>query len=64
MDKKRIPVTEAEVTIKIQVENIDDFYKKLPKGTIQFSIATKANVIKVGVKDLGKRLVTITGDEL
>lgn len=64
MDKKRIPVTEAEVTIKIQVENIDDFYKKLPKGTIQFSTATKANVLKVDVKDLGKRLVTITGEEV
>ena len=64
MDKTRINVTEAEVTIKLQVENINHFYQRLQKGMIQFSIATKANLLRVDVKELGKKVVTITGEEI
>ena len=64
MDETRINVTEAEVTIKLQVENINHFYQRLQKGTIQFSIATKSNLLRVDVKELGKKVVTITGEEL
>ena len=64
MDEKGIKVTEMEVTIKIQVENVFAFERRLEKGLIQFSVATKANLMAVDVKELGKKTVTITGEEI
>lgn len=46
MDKAKI-----EVTMEIEVEELDLFMSSLQSGLIAFSKETKANVLKVAVKE-------------
>ena len=46
--------TKVKVTMEIEVEDIEDFSKfiaTVEKGVIKFSEETKANVLKVEVKE-------------
>lgn len=51
-DKRKM--SRVTVKIEIEVEDIEDFSKfiaTIEKGVIKFSEETKANVLKVGVKE-------------
>ena len=46
--------TKVKVTMEIEVEDIEDFSKfvtTVEKGVIEFSKETKANILKVTVKE-------------
>ncbi len=47
--------TKVKITMKIEVEDIEDFSKfitTVEKGVVKFSEETKANVLKVEVKEI------------
>ncbi len=44
--------TKVKITMEIEVEEFDLFMTSLQSGVIKFSEETKANVLKVDVKEL------------